>query len=117
MYPTLYIRYSKFYTFLTNHRKADQSNVIQLNKYETAPNLYLITLKSLIVEHARLDFSEFLSTLLAIFHVINKKFHPACLLVYLVKKQAGWNFFPNLLVYFGLFVYEGLQSKHNFYFM
>ena len=37
----------------------------------------LPTLKSLIEEHARLDFSDFLSTLLAIFHVINKKLHPA----------------------------------------
>ena len=46
------------------------------------------TLKSLIEEHARLDFTDFLSTLLAIFHVMNKKFHPACLLTYLVKKQA-----------------------------
>ena len=35
------------------------------------------TLKSLIKEYARLDFSDFFSTLLAIFHVINKKFHPA----------------------------------------
>ena len=47
-----------------------------------------ITLKSLIEEHARLDFSDFLSTLLAIFHVINKKFHPARLLTYLVKKRS-----------------------------
>ena len=44
------------------------------------------TLKSLIEEHARLDFSDFLSTLLAIFHVINEKFHPARLLIYLVNK-------------------------------
>ena len=35
------------------------------------------TLMSLIEEHARLDFSDFLSTLLAIFHVINKKSPPA----------------------------------------
>jgi hypothetical protein len=63
------------------------------------------TLKSLIEEHACLDFSDFLSTLLAIFHVINKKFHPARLLTYLVKKQAGWNFFPTLLVYPGLLFY------------
>ena len=47
------------------------------------------TLKSPIEEHARLDFSDFLSTLFAIFHVINEKFHPARLLIYLVKKQAG----------------------------
>jgi hypothetical protein len=43
----------------------------------------------LIEEHARLDFSDFLSTLLAIFYVINEEFHPARLLIYLVKKQAG----------------------------
>ena len=29
-YPTLSIIYSKFYTFLTNHREADQSNVMSL---------------------------------------------------------------------------------------
>ena len=34
----------------------------------------ILTLKSLIEEHARLDFSDFLSTLLAIFHAINEKF-------------------------------------------
>ena len=56
-------------------------------------SLYLSTLKSLIEEHARLDFSDFLSTLLAIFHVINVKFPPARLLIYLVNKQAGWHFF------------------------
>ena len=66
---------------------------------------HLLTLKSLIEEHARLDFSDFLSTLLAIFHVINKKFHPARLLIYLVNKQAGWHFFPSLLVYSGLLFY------------
>mgnify|MGYP001359363001 CR=1 FL=1 len=44
------------------------------------------TLKSLIEEHTRLDFSDFLSTLLAIFYAINKKFHPARLLIYLVNK-------------------------------
>ena len=48
----------------------------------------LLTLKSLIKEYVSLDFSDFLSTLLAIFHVINEKFHPACLLIYLVNKQA-----------------------------
>ena len=37
-------------------------------------NGFLLLLKSLIEEHARLDFSDFLSTLLAIFHVINEKF-------------------------------------------
>ena len=63
------------------------------------------TLKSLIEELARLDFSDFLSTLLAIFHVINEKFHSACLLFYIVNKQAGWHFFPSLLVYSGLLVY------------
>ena len=65
----------------------------------------LPTLKSLIEEHARLDFSDFLSTLLAIFHVINEKFHPARLLIYLVNKQAGCHFFPSLLVYSGLLFY------------
>ena len=59
----------------------------------------LPTLMSLIEEHARLDFSDFHSTLLAIFHVINEKFHPACLLIYLVNQQAVWHFFPTLLVY------------------
>ena len=49
----------------------------------------LCTLKSLIEEHACLDYSDFLSTLLAIFHVINEKFPPARLLIYLVNKQAG----------------------------
>ena len=34
------------------------------------------TLKSLIEEHAPLDFSDFLSTLFAIFHVIKEKFDP-----------------------------------------
>ena len=63
------------------------------------------TLKSLIEEHARLDFSDFFSTLLAIFHVLNKKFHPARLLIYLVNKQAGCHFFPTLLVYSGLLFY------------
>ena len=62
-------------------------------------------LKSLIEEHARLDFSDFLSTLLAIFHVINEKFHSARLLIYLVNKQAGWHFFTTLLIYSGLLVY------------
>ena len=38
--------------------------------------------------HAQENFSDFLSTLLAFFHVINEKFRPACLLIYLVNKQA-----------------------------
>ena len=63
------------------------------------------TLKSLIEEHARLDFSDFLSTLLAILYVINANFLPACLLIYLVNKQAVWLFFPTLLIYSGLLVY------------
>ena len=63
----------------------------------------LHTLKSLIEEHARLNFSDFLSTLLA--YVKNEKFHPAHLLIYLVKKQVRWNFFPTLLVYSGLLFY------------
>ena len=49
----------------------------------------LTTLKSLIEEHARLDFSDILSTLLTIFHAINEKVHPARLLIYLVNKWAG----------------------------
>jgi hypothetical protein len=60
--------------------------------------MYLIkihTLKSLIGEHARLDS-------LAIFHVINEKFHPARLLVYLVNNQEECLFFPTLLGYSGL---------------
>ena len=32
------------------------------------------------------------------------------LLIYLVNKQAGWHFFPTLLVYFGLLIYWALQS-------
>ena len=44
------------------------------------------------------------------FHVINEKFPPARLLIYLVNKQAGWHFFPSLLVYSGLLFYQGLQS-------
>ena len=63
------------------------------------------TLKSIIEEYARLDFSDFLSPLLAIFHVINKKFYPARLLIYLVNKQAWLHFFPTLLIYSGLLVY------------
>ena len=49
------------------------------------------SLKSLIEEHARLDFSYFLSTQSAIFYVINKKFHPAYLFnnLLIVNKQAG----------------------------
>ena len=54
-----------------------------------------ITLKSLIEENARLDFSDFLSTLLVSFHLISRKFHSTHLLIYLVNKQAGWHFFSN----------------------
>ena len=46
-----------------------------------------LTLKSLIEEHAHLNFADFLSTLLAIFYVINEKFHPAHLLIYLKSLQ------------------------------
>ena len=61
--------------------------------------MHWTTLKSLIEDHARLDFSDFLSTLLAIFHVIiNETFHP-------VNKQGGWHVFPTLLVYYGLLLY------------
>ena len=66
---------------------------------------YVTTLKSLIEEHARLDFSDFLSTLLAIFHVINEKFPPARLLIYLVISKQGGTLFPSLLVYSGLLFY------------
>ena len=65
----------------------------------------LPTLMSLIEEHARLDFSDFRSTLLANFYVINEKFHSARLLIYLVNKQAGCHFLPSLLVYSGLLFY------------
>ena len=34
-------------------------------------------------------FSDFISTMLVIFHVINGKFHPACLLIFLVNEQTG----------------------------
>jgi hypothetical protein len=54
--------------------------------YSVVPYELPGTLKSLIEEHARLNFSDFLSTLLAIFHVINEKFHPTCSLIYLVNK-------------------------------
>ena len=64
-----------------------------------------ITLKSLIEEHASLNFQNFHSTLFAIFHVVNEKFHPTRLLIYLVDKQAGWYFFPILLVYSSLLFY------------
>ena len=67
--------------------------------------MYHRTLKSLIEDDARLDCSNFPSTLLAIFHVIKDKFPPAGLLIYLVNKQAGWHFFPSLLVYSGLLFY------------
>ena len=66
---------------------------------------YILTLKSRIEEHARLNFSDFLSTLLAIFHVINETFPPACLLIYLVISKQGGTFFPSLLLYSGLLFY------------
>ena len=92
--------------YLSNSRSLERPGlIIETLEYK------LHTLKSLIEEHARLDFSDFLSTLLAIFHVINEKFHPARLLIYLVNKLAGWQFFPSLLVYSGLLVYLGLQSR------
>ena len=46
-------------------------------------------MKSLIEEHARLDFSDFLSTLIKIFHVKNKKVHPVHLLIYLVTSRVA----------------------------
>ena len=67
------------------------------------------TLKSLIEEQACLDYSDFLSTVLAIFHAINKKFHPARLLTYLVKMQAGWIFYPTLLVNSGLLFFRDFR--------
>ena len=63
------------------------------------------TLKSLIEENACLDLSDFLSTLLAIFHVINEKFPPARLLIYLVISKQGGTFFPSLRIYSGLLFY------------
>ena len=82
--------------------ESDLSLIRSYKFFQKLSYSHLPTLKSLIEEHACLDFSGFLSTLLSIFHVINEKFHPARLLTYLVKKQAGWNFFPTLLVYSGL---------------
>ena len=53
------------------------------------------TRKSLIEEHARLNLSNFLSTLLANFYGLNEKFYPAPLLIYLVNKKAGCQFFQH----------------------
>ena len=53
------------------------------------------TLKSLIEEHARLDFSDFLSTLLAIFHVIRRKIPPCSFIKLLSKKAGKVEFFSN----------------------
>ena len=69
--------------------------MIQLLILETY-RLKLRTLKSQIEEHVRL---------IAIFYVINQKFHSARLLIYLVNKQAGWHFLPSLLIYSGLLFY------------
>ena len=57
--------------------------MIQLLILETY-RLKLRTLKSQIEEHVRL---------IAIFYVINQKFHAARLLIYIVNKQAGWHIF------------------------
>ena len=63
------------------------------------------TLKSLIEEHARLDFSDFLSTLFAIFSC-NKQKIPPCSFIDLLSEKAGRRIlFPTLLVYSGLLVY------------
>ena len=70
---------------------------------------------SVIEEHARLDFSDFLSTLLAIFHVINEKFPPARLLIYLVISKQGGTFFPSLLVYSALLLRTSEYVKHLSY--
>ena len=52
------------------------------------------TLKSLIEEHARLNFSDFHSTLLVIFHEVKEKIHPAHLLIYFnVNMLTGLHFF------------------------
>ena len=56
----------------------------------------VLTLKSLIEEHVRLDFSDFFFHPAHNFYVANKKFHPAGLFIYLVNKQAGQHFFSNL---------------------
>ena len=53
---------------------------------------YLVTLNFLINEHACLAFLEFFATILSIFYVINEKFHPTRLLIYIVNKQTGWYF-------------------------
>ena len=59
-------------------------------------SMYILTLKSLIEEHACLDLSDFLSTLLAIFYVRNEKSHPARLCINLLIKKAGrMEFFSN----------------------
>ena len=97
----------KFYLPLQScHRPVQESCLESLNwAGKLAGNSEGATLKSLIEEHARLDFADFLSTLLEIFHVINEKFHPARSLIYLVNKQAGCHFLPSLLVYSGLLFY------------
>jgi hypothetical protein len=58
-----------------------------------------------------LSFFRCLSTLLAIYHVMNEKFHPAHLLIYVVNKQVEWHFFSNPAHYSGLLVCLGLQSN------
>ena len=77
-------------------------------KYLLIHNSISPTLKSIIEEHACLYLSDFLSPMLAIFHVIN--FQSARLLIYLVNKQADLHFLANLLIYSGLLVYQGLHS-------
>ena len=39
-----------------------------------------------------------------------QKIPPYSYFIYLVNKQAGWHFFPTLLVYSGLLIYWALQS-------
>ena len=54
------------------------------------------TLKSLIEEHARLDISDFLSSLLSIFHAMFKQKIPPCSFINLFSKKAGKvGFFSN----------------------
>ena len=51
---------------------------------------------------AHIDFSNFFLT---IFHIVNEKFHPAPLMIYLLIKQAGGHFFLTLLIDSGLLIY------------
>ena len=66
----------KFYLLLTyrvSHIEMNESKWLWGGRW-IGNFVQLECLKSLIEEHARLGFSDFLSTLLAIYHVINEKF-------------------------------------------